>query len=1151
MIATLYPSKIEQPNQNQSSGLAGKCLKEIRRDKSVHPGNCRNQKDPKYHHAWSNTSELKTGGVTQCGRRSSYHCSHSTYYGIKGYRNTCPIAGVNGTYTQPATLRLHFDPLSKGISSVSQIKKVKLNISHRCTGVDVANDKEYDSWGPNFSGFNTYASRNVLTVKFAGQKLVYNKNPPLSKSKFDTITLEFENVSYSDLKKGYVDIIYGNNLSSNPGNIYLKGVSLEVDYQDGTPYLEGKQSTDQVYISPTSGCRNRIKFTLKAGYQTGSKKIAPSKAPRILQKLGIKSIKIPDGFKIINIDQTNSDKRTIVITGEDQSNMEGIKEIIFGLKGMSLKKSFKYEAKRRLKPEIIVPDTIEKNTMGSGKDGIVVRDGCATKLTVYDGGVTGSNITITGLDPTNQNNLLTKQGIINLYNWISQLDCGFHTLFFRRDNEADSSMIQKEVKIIPTRYRVYFAHRLDKEYIDYEVIHSLDLVQNKNENHEIEIVFEKTHELISDPVFEIINPTFGKEVSGIPTPDRVNKDVIRWTPSKEGGTYRLTVGRYHPGEFKINLTAPYNCSGTNKKLNVNITPNHKQYFDEIFVRGEDSTAFDYDYLVALEGDKITEPLYVESKNVGASYKDIKICTKKNKLGQLGNLTTLPISIKNTSNDEVKNLLIELNTLIKNEDDELEVTTSEWLDESGVFFNFEENFKNMNDEGINSIVSIENLKDDEENVYLKVKKLAAKESIEVNIPFGCYIEKEVYLQLLMFGTPIAIYDNDDCGDETKTFTKIFLKVYDSILTEMEITGDLDILTLSDTSCPLKCFKTEEGIKYKIRNIDTQSLEEMGKVVIRNDPRLIPYQYKLLGKDIQPIEELSSKFLYKRLIENRDYILNGEKVTFKTNFPGYESKTLFTNVNPEGLVKLYIDIPLSVGRTYTAQQLFDESKMIVKTASDDICNLRVIDDHTIYNPGDTVPLTIEVKYSEEVFVNEFSFVPNIKDPGMYDEVTIYYKVCNLKNNEGILKTSFETDSYVFVENKVEKDILFGVDTQLTLYSQLKQVVTEQGNYNRLYLTVVNKKRLNKDIKIRIGELPDLRKYQYYYANIDVGDIIEEENEIIWSIPFLEKDSTVKGYIDFEAEKVGISSLIIDKEDFLTNLNIEFDRKDCDCMREVEDD
>ena len=97
-IISLYPTKITQPNSNERNPITKWNFKEVRRGGKTYPYGSANPNDPRYFHAWTNTSNLLSGGIAQCGRPSTYHCSHKTYYSIKGYRNTCPIAGCNGTY---------------------------------------------------------------------------------------------------------------------------------------------------------------------------------------------------------------------------------------------------------------------------------------------------------------------------------------------------------------------------------------------------------------------------------------------------------------------------------------------------------------------------------------------------------------------------------------------------------------------------------------------------------------------------------------------------------------------------------------------------------------------------------------------------------------------------------------------------------------------------------------------------------------------------------------------------------------------------------------------------------------------------------------------------------------------------------------------
>ena len=124
------------------------------------------------------------------------------------------------------------------------------------------------------------------------------------------------------------------------------------------------------------------------------------------------------------------------------------------------------------------------------------------------------------------------------------------------------------------------------------------------------------------------------------------------------------------------------------------------------------------------------------------------------------------------------------------------------------------------------------------------------------------------------------------------------------------------------------------------------------------------------------------------------------------------------------------------------------------------------------------------------------------------------------------------------------MFGVKTNTQCSSLLKEVVIEKNNINRLFLTIKNEDRFNKDVKIIIKEIEDIEKYVYSYSNIETGKISFEDDKLIWSIPYIEKDTIIRGYIDFKAKNIGLSEMSIEVEDFLTNADIDFNKKNCDC-------
>lgn len=1146
----MYPTKITQPNQNENSGLAGVHFEEIRRDGKIHLSNLRDLDDPKYFHAWKNTSNLKEGKIANCGNPSSYHCSHATYYGIKGYRNTCPIAGVTGTYTQPAALKLEFDPLKKGISSDAKIESVTLHFKHRCVGVDVENDKTSISWGPNFSGFKHYPNKKVVKVKFAGQTKEWNTNPPLSLTKYDTVSLKFKSssknkIDFDDLNKGSMVIQYGNNLSTDPGNIYIKDLKVEVQYTQGKIYIEGSQTKKNLYISKESSCRSSMTCYIEAGYKIDGIKVPPKKAIKKFQH-NILTTSIPNNVNISTPYFPSNDGKTIAFDVTDESNTEGKKTIKCHLEDVG-NISFTYTAVKRNKPTIKIPSSIEKNTKSDSVVSIKATNGCTSKIIAYDGDTSHEIRTFNNFI-NDDSNMISQNDVSLFYTDLANLSCGYHTIFFKRGDESNKEMTSSVINVLPANYKLKFYEITEATPGDdnseilskTELFSEIRLRENHDTNKRILIEYVKTKELINNPVFSIINPTYG--LNG----EKINKDPISFTPDKNGGSIRITIGRYTPGNYVLSVTEPENCSAKKTNLNISILPLHKQHFSEIFVRGEDSTSFDYDYLVALEGDTVQKPLEVSTITLGASYKDIKICTANNFNSTINKPDVIPVKVTNTSNKDIDNLFLELNALYENEDGDLEVSTDEWINEDGLFYNFTQKFSEYNKD-ISTIVDIKNLSPDddnvdEEDVFIHIKKIGANQTITLGIPILSYLEKEIKLQILLFEEPMALYSIEDCTNAQNIFEYININVFDSILTDMRISGNNDILTPTK-ECPLECFNIN-GITYSIKNIDSSDAEYT-ETIIKNDPRLIPY--KVEDKEGNEIDfNNSPKIKYESGIREREINIIGTKVIntidFGEDYP--EKIKLKGYTNSKGEVTFYITIPQSIGLTYTTESL---SRLCDINIDAPNSYYEITKDLIVYNPGQTVPFKIKVFSKENYYINQFIFYPDIYTAKTEDHVTIYYKACNLKNNEGILKTSFETapQNYKLIQNKVEEDILCGVPTSLLVTPKLEKVVVEQMEYNRLHLTVKNKNRFNKDIKIQINELENIPKYEYVSHNIETGSLEFNNNNIVWNIDYLDKNTQIKGYIDFKGKVLGLSTIKIINEDFASD--IDFNVIQCDCRKE----
>lgn len=1194
---TMYPTKVEQPNRDKSSGLQGKCFKAVRRNGTTYDVTCVDQRDPKYHHEWSNAEEILKGKTIQCGRPSTKMCSHETYYGIKGYRNTCPIAGVTGTYTQPATLRLYFDIKKKGVYPGAKIENVILTFQHRCTGVDVADGKEYYSWGPNFSGGSAYPNYKALKIKFAGKTKVIDKNPPLGRN-FNTIgEVKFTNVDYSDLSKGYIDIIYGNNFETNPGNIYIKGLKITVNYNDMESYLEGKQNKKSIYTSDETSCSGKIRFTLEAGYKQGNKKVASSKLPKNLQR-SIEVDSLPKGVKNndITFSYSSSDKRIVYADLLDDSNIAGDKKITFKLKGTKKKVSFKYKAIKKEKPKIQIPSQIERLTKPNGIVSIIAKGGCTEKIEVFEGNLNNSIKTFTSFNLNNKENIIKQNDINAFWNILANLSCGWHKLFFRIGKNKKNKVIEKNIKIVPTQYKFIIKEKGSSK----QIFNEQKYTQDENVQ-EVEITFVPTKELLKDPTFTIKNPTYGyiNKTTGEFVPEQ-NEDK-EWEVSTNNPE-SFYIGLHTPGIFKIKIKDnDTNCPTSTRYITINIKPKHKQYYDEIFVRGEDGTSFDYDYLVATEGDNLLSPLYVDSYKIGASYDDIKICAMKNKIIGLNKVDFIPFNVTNTSLEDISNVYLELNPLVKNEDGEYVASSQEWLNENGIFYNFKEYFEayNIDYDGIVDVKNLEKDTDkiDEEDVLLHIKEIKAGKTLNLKIPFSSYIEKDVKLQVLLFSQPLALWDIINCTAENKRFSEISLKVYDSTLTEMSITGETDLFNTTTGvspvgNCPEECFVMNQGITYKIMNIDTNTItapKTVPLVKITNDPRLIAYAY-IYKNEKKAITEPhpDGRFLsFNQNIEKQqEYTLSETKINAYVTWDNNHEEEKFTGyTNYDGEIFFFIQIPNTISRSYNTEDILqymsieftgdrNHNPSIVRGdlylgeqrnypifESKETTVLNPIKTQTIYSPGQTLTLRVKLTGYVKTLTSEIEYNPNISNPGTYDEITILYKICNLKNNEGILQTIFETkheaNNYYLTPNKVTQDIYCGVDSNLNVISNLSKIIVENRTLNRLSLTIVNKKRDNKDIRLKIFENVNEEKYEIINNSVEKGMISIEDNNIYWKIPYLKKDTVTKGTIDFKAAKIGFSTINIEANDFIDDLksqpgaDIKFgkDSYKCTCRKNVE--
>ena len=1269
---TLYPSKISQPNADDKIDIKKWCFKEVRRGGGVYNYGCSSPYDPRYYHAWSNVDELTEGKAAQCGRPSTRFCSHAVSHGIAGYRNTCPIAGCNGTYNTPATLRLYLSKKAladKGIKTGAKVKKVTISFEHRCTGVDVANGKESTNWGPNFYGYSQYPEQKVLKLFFTDKnnnrisKIISTdshgkdfENPPLS-SKYGTVTATFEDITFEEISDGALNIVYGRNLSTNPGNIYIKAAKIEIEYTDATPSIEGKASSNSIITSNENVCRTEITHTITAGYKHNGKWMG-NDAPKIFSKNDIK-ISAP---KNVSVTYDSQNGRKIVYKIVDKTNNNQSKKITYNLKGTSESVTLSFSAKVRPKPSVSISSSFKQylKLEDISSSSLIFKNGCTNDIKIYADKISNSSL-IKHISGNQQicydcsNNIVKDSVIKDTIKKISELPCGKHNIYFVRGGESTKTMITKTITVVPRKYEF-------KMYVDTENEQEFSFIQDKD-NSEVTIHIKRVDD--EDPS---ITPQFMVSESTLLRHRVPHSSTTAAFGLTKDEVKDIPISIYLPGVFTISIQEVDNqnknkCTLAKDTRTINVSPSHKQYHDILYVRGEDSTSFDYDYLVAWEGDDIKQPIGVEDIELICSYDDLKLCVDEFSTIGLSQTGLARIRIHNNSQQELnfKNIKLELNVLKEDSDGDLVVTTDEFFDRDGMLLNLENNFKMYNKEILDN-VSLENLSNDddmeeEENVYIHIKELEYGDSLVVNIPFECRTAKNIFCQLLIFGEPMQLHSFLNC--ESDPFDYMQINTYDSIQTNMEIIGETDLLQPnieydlltgeSDNQCPNECYNTKTnqeqpwkiddqtfngGITYRIKNIDSSGCDA-ARTIIKNDMNLIPFAIVYYEKDENDVKQpvslmidneyepdvLSDKVYWETSEITETLNVVNALVRMYVKFPETEEEVYIQRTNKNGDITFSITIPEHINTKYTIEDLLtnvicfeyegnsenkratlgtinetitqkqiqeEQNKLnriakltelkellppnssqaliidnTINILSNDNRNFTVLtyrDTYRRYKPGQTVNLNIHLKTNIIHIDNHIVFNPDILHSGEEDEIIVFYKICNLDGNQGIINTLFKTDTYMLISNQVSKDIYCGIETVLYAKTRIEKRIVEQNTLNIIHINLYNEIRDNHDVvcKIDLGPYPNLDLegiYDFININMDDGDYninIENENIIIeWNVGEMKADTQTKALIVLKGKEIGLSEILVDTFDYLHNENqnneYHFGEDLCDCRKE----
>ena len=1023
--ATLYARTIEQPNRNTeyNGHLCGKAISHSgkyeynRSGKIVSCAYCNKQR---WYHEWSFIENLKEPNKsTQCGRPNTKLCSHATYYGIAGYRNTCPIAGCSGDYTTPAAIKLsNFDFESLGITKNSKIHSISVNWNHRCRGVNVGNGRETTNSPPNFNGFNYYPDRTVVEsyLAYGDEKLAtlhgFNglkvENPPNSDSFKGVGVATAKNLDASKVVSPdfALYIQYGQNLSTNPGNLYVSDIVITIEYDNGEPIITSPSNDRELYTNSSTECNcySKIIHEVNAGWlflNTNIGDVFDSK-PLTVE---FDTSYCPEGVSVKDLVPNNPQNKIFEI--EDHSGEEGDKCLHYYIKEYPEKRAeVWFKAKKYSAPTISVKNVFYKDVKYNDEwqlfdpntSYITAKNGCANSIKIWiDSTNKDPDVVFNCLYPSEPNMLMfdsngEESSVFQkqFYDKMQELNCGKYNLYVKIDDNPNLIVLQTQVSASDFIFEIQ-----DSDIGDWN--------QNRDDDQYKTILITRTDNLN----IKYVDIEVHDESHIHPLSDR--DSVQTYTSIEKGDIIEHQVSKYYAGTFNIKVVDKTNtCEQKEYSKNFTVIPSHKQHYDILFVRGEDSTSFDYDYLVAWEADKLQKPIKAISTEIGATMDDIKICTENSHtaLSETGLFSFTVTNVGDHGN--IKNLQLELNVKYIDEDG-AHVTTDEWELPEGMLYknrlinDFYAYNKTIRDNVYIKIDRDERNKSDAENVYIYINEIQEDESIEVFVPFESKNPKHAYIEFLIFENPQKLYwkncrtpiTNNPIGFDNL----IKISVIDSIATELSIDGETDLLNPnSDISeCPIEYYSTD--LTYNIKNIDSSNFKEIegsgkAKTIIDNSLQMVPYRYKYKDQVINIADEDWVNGVYKPSYDlifyrkefEKEIDLSNQLMKAHLRFPNNEETIISKRTDNNGNIIFPVSIPISIQEKMNLKQILS-NYVYIEYAGDSIYNYSYLSvNDSSYPPQEAVlPKKTKIEY---IGVTNSNYIDgNIPKDA---EVTLKYRI-----------------------------------------------------------------------------------------------------------------------------------------------------------------
>ena len=1028
---SLQPTKITQP-------LAGKRIQNAKKKNIKSPSVCRDgNADPSYH-PWEigSLNNFIKGKQIQCGRKSTYHCNLKTVRWIKGYRNTCPIAGCCGTFNRPAPLILNaFNFSQKQINKKIKISNVKISYKHHATGVNVAKGKGSET--KNWAGYFPYVDIILYNNDDKIQTIRHDKAVPLAKdstvSASFTKTIKSFNPLKDDLK---IEINYPANgagkyydKATNPSIIYANDLKINIEYE----YIElpkivssmsitGDQTTlitDPRNSKASAGdgnCRNTLTHTIK---------YTNAKASDI-------TVSVPNG--VIYTAQLNQASSSVTYIYQDTSGKAGEKSITYSLNGTKQKIIKKYTAKLYTKPTIQIRKQYIKDQAYQPQDNFInFSNNCWTNIKIYVDGNKKLLIEWNNGDNINQEDFLDA---------INQLACGNHILNVSVDNVFYQSFdinISAPKIILESDLQGEYEQNKSLEYIPI----SITRTDANQLNHPIAVTIINTGNKLIPP------------------------QTVELYPQD---TYVQDISVRYPGTFELKYTYNNGCGEESKTFGKYVVqPTHTQSYDNLLIRAKD-TSIEYESIVVRRGDNQTKPVtYTGATLINGS--NSFVLFGKDGLCPLGELGYGILAIKNISQQTIRNLCIELNPLIESEDEEgYNPLIMEW--KTGMLQNFIENFKILNPtfKDIVDIYNIQNqslINEGTENVVLCIKEIEPSigqdlHIMELKIPYSSSYEKEIYMNFLWLGEATdfidldnptsGLYSNEQYYREAEpTSINLFashtskqidrgcmcisLKTIDLLSTELSISGDdLDRNELTNDDLDI-----EYNIRISAEDCDKNTSTTFVETEIINDARLIPTAYQINNGAKQNINtQGDSTIIVERGMYSETRVMPAQNVFLRYTDIDNKVKFIRATTDNNGIARFQYTIP-SYHQNNDELSLSEQTKTKYYLA--DILN--AVD---IYYKGDAFyqsSYLFEQKYqTEQTRIDVWGITYKQDNQIIFTEL-----------NSDTIQSLTDISEFYIVGQLIDTEKNIGINNQIIEYRY--PYVTTNHNINPVYQSTVTKK------------------------------------------------------------------------------------------------